>query len=100
MVDKIIAYVLWFFLGFFGIHRMWYQKWVSGFIQLSLMFLPLAFLFFGVAGFTISAIFQSPMGLISSGGSIAISMLMIIASGIWWCLDAILILFWKRETDY
>lgn len=97
MIDKIIAYILWFFLGFFGIHRMYFKKWLSGFIQLSLIFLPMVFLIFGVAGFTISALWQSPMGLISSGGSIAISVLMVMASGIWWCLDAILILFWSNK---
>lgn len=98
MVDKIIAYILWFFFGLFGVHRMYYQKWISGFIQLSLLFLPGVFLFFGVAGFTISALFNSPMGLISSGGSVAISVLMVFASGIWWLLDAILILFWTRKN--
>ncbi|OCG19677.1 NINE protein [Gilliamella sp. WF3-4] len=34
MRNKGIAYVLWFFLGFMGIHRMYCGKWITGFVWL------------------------------------------------------------------
>jgi TM2 domain-containing membrane protein YozV len=34
MKSKGVAYLLWFFLGFWGIHRMYCGKWISGFIWL------------------------------------------------------------------
>ena len=32
----IVTYLLWFFLGMFGVHRFYLGKWVSGFILLIL----------------------------------------------------------------
>lgn len=34
MKSKGVAYLLWFFLGLWGIHRMYCGKWISGFIWL------------------------------------------------------------------
>lgn len=34
--SAIVAYVLWFFLGFFGVHRMYLGRWISGFTMLAL----------------------------------------------------------------
>lgn len=34
MRSKGVAYLLWFFLGLWGIHRMYCGKWISGFIWL------------------------------------------------------------------
>lgn len=32
MKDKSLAYILWFFLGVLGVHRMYCGKWITGII--------------------------------------------------------------------
>lgn len=62
----LIAYLLWFFLPMFGVHRMYAGKWVTGFLML----------FFFAVGGALTWVFVGfiPLALV----------------GIWWALDAIL----------
>lgn len=75
--SAIVAYALWFFLGFFGVHRMYLGRWVSGFLMLALTgigslltfiligYLPLAFVavWWVLDLFLISAMIQSDVRL-------------------------------------
>lgn len=63
----VIAYLLWFFLGYFGVHRFYLGRVGSGIVMLliSLVSIPLAWILIGYLGF----------GLIF----------------LWWLLDALLI---------
>lgn len=63
----VAAYLLWFFLGYGGVHRMYLGRWISGLIMLAL---------FGVS-MLLTVIFIGYLGL----GVI----------GLWWLLDALLI---------
>jgi len=54
MKSKNVAYLLWFFLGYWGIHRFYCRKWISGFIWL------FTFGLFGV-GWLIDAVLTSKM---------------------------------------
>ena len=63
----IVTYLLWFFLGWFGIHRFYVGKWISGFILLALTL---------VAGATYW---------------IFIGMVLMAIPGLWWLIDALLI---------
>jgi TM2 domain-containing membrane protein YozV len=65
--SALIAYLLWFFLGYFGIHRFYLGHTVSAVVMLliGLLSVPLTFVAVGAAGF----------GII----------------GIWWLIDAVLI---------
>ena len=63
----IVAYLLWFFLGWFGIHRFYLGKWISGFILLALTL---------VAGATYW---------------IFIGMVLMAVPGLWWLIDALLV---------
>ena len=71
----VIAYVLWFFLGVFGIHRFYANKIGSGVVMLSLTLLA------AVLAVTV-------VGLI-------LAIPMWIALGLWWIIDAFLILRWN-----
>lgn len=55
------------------------------------------FFIFGATGLTFGAILDSPRILMASGGSILVGALMILASSLWWLLEAVLILFWKDK---
>ncbi|MGQ3075001.1 MAG: TM2 domain-containing protein [Ferrovibrionaceae bacterium] len=61
------AYLIWFFLGGFGIHRMYFGRWISGIILLVLT----------LAGLALSVVF--------------IGYLPLAVAGLWWLLDALLI---------
>ena len=63
----IAAYLLWFFLGYGGVHRIYLGRWASGFIMLAL---------FGVS-MLLTIVFIGYLGL----GVIAL----------WWLIDALLI---------
>ncbi|MFO1069501.1 MAG: TM2 domain-containing protein [Geminicoccaceae bacterium] len=62
-----LAYVLWFFLGWFGVHRFYLGRWVSGFLMLALNGISwvLHFVLIGFLGFAVL--------------------------GLWWLIDALLI---------
>lgn len=62
-----VAYILWFFLGFFGAHRFYLGRWVSGLIQLVL---------FGIG---------------SALAFILVGYLPLAVLGLWWLIDAFLI---------
>ncbi|MBS7812265.1 TM2 domain-containing protein [Roseococcus pinisoli] len=63
----VVAYLLWFFLGYGGVHRMYLQRWISGLLMLML---------FGVS-MLLTVILVGYLGL----GLIIL----------WWLLDALLI---------
>ncbi len=63
----IAAYLIWFFLGAFGIHRMYLGRWISGIILLALT----------LAGGGLSVIL--------------VGYLPLAIAGLWWLLDALLI---------
>lgn len=65
----LVAYVLWFFLGYVGAHRFYLGRPISGFIMLafSAVTLLLTLVSFGVLGFLWFAV------------------------GLWWLIDALLI---------
>jgi TM2 domain-containing membrane protein YozV len=63
----IVAYLLWFFLGMFGVHRFYLGRWISGLILL---------LFTLVAG----ALYV-----------ILVGMVLMAIPGLWWLIDALLI---------
>ena len=65
----LVAYVLWFFLGYIGAHRFYLGRPVSGVIMLALsaVTLLLTFVSFGVLGF------------------------LWVVVGLWWLIDALLI---------
>ncbi|MGV8853183.1 MAG: TM2 domain-containing protein [Devosia sp.] len=65
----LVAYVLWFFLGYVGAHRLYLGRPVSGLIMLALsaVTLVLSFVSFGVLGF------------------------LWVVVGLWWLIDALLI---------
>lgn len=71
----IVTYLLWFFLGWFGIHRFYVGKWISGFILLALTL---------VAGATYW---------------IFIGMVLMAVPGLWWLIDALLIPGMVREYN-
>lgn len=68
----LLTYLLWFFLGYLGIHRIYCNRAGSGVVML-LLFLIGTFLAF-----------------------IGIGFLFLIPLGIWWLLDALLILTWFK----
>ena len=51
----LLAYLLWFFLGWFGVHRMYLGSWVSGLIMLALngISTALVFLLVGYLGYAL-----------------------------------------------
>lgn len=63
----LVAYILWFFLGAFGVHRMYLDRWFSGLILL------------GLTIFGSATTWLFGLGLIP-----------LFFAGIWWMLDAIL----------
>jgi TM2 domain-containing membrane protein YozV len=63
----IVTYLLWFFLGWFGVHRFYLGKWVSGFILLILTLVAAATYW------------------------IVIGMVLMAIPGLWWLIDALLI---------
>ncbi|WP_424812895.1 TM2 domain-containing protein [Roseococcus sp. YIM B11640] len=65
--STVAAYVIWFFLGYGGLHRMYLGRWVSGFVMLAIFGLSLAL--------TIVLIGYVGLGFIT----------------LWWLLDALLI---------
>lgn len=62
-----VAYLLWFFLGTFGVHRMYLDRWVSGFFMLMLL---------GIGTLT---------------APILIGYIPLIILGLWWVIDLFLI---------
>jgi TM2 domain-containing membrane protein YozV len=65
--SALVAYLLWFFLGFFGAHRFYLGRWASGLLMLVL---------FGVgSALTFLLVGYIPLALV----------------GLWWLLDALLI---------
>ena len=74
----IITYLLWFFLPLTGIHRIYVGKIKSGIFMLILNLLA-SFLFLTVIG-------------------VILALPIWIACGIWWAIDAILILNWGLTT--
>lgn len=65
--SALVAYLLWFFLGFFGAHRFYLGRWGSGLVQLVL---------FGIgSALTFVLVGYLPLALL----------------GLWWLIDALLI---------
>ncbi|MFD2175088.1 TM2 domain-containing protein [Rhodobacter lacus] len=65
--SALVAYLLWFFLGFFGVHRFYLGRWISGLLMLIL---------FGIgSALTFLLVGYIPLALV----------------GLWWALDALLI---------
>jgi len=65
--STLVAYLLWFFLGFFGVHRFYLGRWLSGLMMLVL---------FGIgSALTIILVGYLPLALVA----------------LWWALDALLI---------
>ncbi|GAB4144944.1 MAG: TM2 domain-containing protein [Sphingomonadales bacterium] len=62
----LLAYALWFFLGYFGVHRFYLGRWTSGLIMLALTALGSLTWFFLIGWL--------PLAIV----------------GLWWLLDAIL----------
>lgn len=65
--SALLAYLLWFFLGFFGAHRFYLGRWGTGLVQLVL---------FGIG---------------SALAFILIGYLPLALLGLWWLIDALLI---------
>jgi len=65
--SMLIAYLLWFFLGTFGVHRMYLDRWFSGLVMLGLNTIGWATTWMLGLGFI-------PLAFV----------------GIWWVLDALL----------
>jgi len=65
--NVVLAYLIWFFLGYGGVHRMYAGRWISGFIMLAIFGLSLL----------LTLVFVGFIGL----GFIAI----------WWMIDALLL---------
>ena len=74
----LLAYLLWFFLGYLGVHRFYAGKVVSGGIQLAITALT-----FILAITVIGLIIAWPL---------------VIIAGIWWFVDAILIMTWGLNS--
>lgn len=65
--SALLAYLLWFFLGFFGVHRFYLGRWVSGLLMLIL---------FGIgSALTVLLVGYLPLAFVA----------------LWWALDALLI---------
>lgn len=65
--SALVAYLLWFFLGMFGVHRFYLGRWLSGLIMLVL---------FGIgSALTFVLVGYLPLALV----------------GLWWLLDALFI---------
>lgn len=56
--STLLAYLLWFFLGWFGVHRMYLGSWVSGLIMLALNGISAVLVFFlvGYLGYALLAL--------------------------------------------
>ena len=63
----LVAYLLWFFLGMFGVHRLYLGKWISGLLLLLLTAIS-------------SALYIIYIGVI-----------LMAIPGLWWLIDALLI---------
>jgi TM2 domain-containing membrane protein YozV len=63
----VLAYLIWFFLGYGGVHRMYLGRWISGLVMLILFGLSLAL--------TVILVGYLGLGLIM----------------LWWVIDALLI---------
>lgn len=73
--DVLLAYILWFFLGSFGVHRFYMDRTFSG-IMMALLHLiswPTVFFLIGIAGFAVL--------------------------GLWWFIDAFLIMGWVERHN-
>ncbi|MBZ4022371.1 hypothetical protein CKO11_07865 [Rhodobacter sp. TJ_12] len=65
--SALVAYLLWLFVGFFGVHRFYLGRWISGLMQLVL---------FGIgSALTFLLVGYIPLALVA----------------LWWALDALLI---------
>ncbi len=65
--SALVAYLLWFFLGYFGAHRFYLGRWISGLIMLAL---------FGIG---------------SALAFILVGYIPLTFVGLWWVIDAFLI---------
>ncbi|MFT3689278.1 TM2 domain-containing protein [Paenirhodobacter sp.] len=65
--SALVAYLLWFFLGFFGAHRFYLGRWVSGLVMLAL---------FGIG---------------SALAVVLVGYLPLAVVAVWWVIDALLI---------
>ncbi|MFN3448711.1 MAG: TM2 domain-containing protein [Roseococcus sp.] len=73
--SPLIAYLLWFFLGYGGVHRMYLGRWISGILMLLLFGLSLLL--------TLVLIGYLGLGLIA----------------LWWVIDALLIPGMARRAN-
>ena len=71
----LVAYIIWFFLGFFGLHRMYCGRWFSGLLML------------GLHGFSWLTWYIG-IGIIGFG-----------ILGLWWLIDALLIPGMVRRSN-
>lgn len=73
--SPIIAYLIWFFLGYGGVHRMYLGRWVSGLFMLLLLGIStlLSIIFIGYVG----------LGIVL----------------LWWAIDALLIPGMARDYN-
>ncbi|MBS7791785.1 TM2 domain-containing protein [Roseococcus sp. SDR] len=74
--SALVAYLIWFFLGYGGVHRMYLGYWVSGLIMLALLAVS--------ALFTLVLIGYAGIGLIL----------------VWWLVDALLIPGMTRRANH
>jgi len=65
--NVVLAYLIWFFLGYGGVHRMYVGRWISGFIMLAI---------FG-ASLLLTLVFVGYIGLA--------------LITVWWAIDALLL---------
>jgi TM2 domain-containing membrane protein YozV len=74
--SHLVAYLLWFFLGWLGVHRLYWGKILTGILQLGLfVFGALTVWILGLG-----LVFWVPLGL-------------------WWLLDVILIALWRNPPQ-
>lgn len=73
--DIFLAYILWFFLGSFGVHRFYMNRGFSGFLM--------ALLHVASWGLTLVVIGFAGLGLL----------------GLWWLIDAILLMGWVERHN-
>ena len=66
--NVVLAYLIWFFLGYGGVHRMYVGRWISGFIMLVILGLSMFLaLFIGFIGLALTTIWWAIDALLLAG---------------------------------
>ena len=99
--SAVVAYLLWFFVGYFGAHRFYLNHTVSGVVMLLLFFLSIFFTVFGgVGSIGMVAAGMVAAGMVGAGMvGLVVGVFGMAILGLWLLFDAFLIPGMAREYN-